>query len=125
MRGPRRPRADLKRVDLRLVQLHAAKSAAPFGNGFCQKRHRCCDPFVFGIVGKSDQRHARFFVGFARRHIAAFDVAARAGDMRAIGRADARLALDATPVPHEQQDDYCQHAQRDVARATIFLGRRL
>ena len=85
----------LKLFDFRVVQLHTTERAAPFGHGFGKERHRRGHAFVFGIVRKAYDLHARFLVGFARRQIAAFDIAARAGDMRAIGRADASLALDA------------------------------
>ena len=93
------PDPRLQRVYFCLIKLNAAISATAFGNGFCQKGNRRVNPLVFGIIAEAHDFQALFLVGLTRGHIAAFDITARTGDMRAISGAQARLAFDAVPVP--------------------------
>ena len=91
----------LQRVYFCLIELHAAICATAFGNRFGQKRNRRVNALVFGIIAEAYDFQALFLVGLTRGHIAAFDIAARTGDVRAISGAEARLPFDAVPIPHE------------------------
>ena len=95
------PDPRLQRVYFCLIELNAAICAAAFGNRFRQKGNRRVNPLVFGIVAEAHDFQALFLIGLTRRDIAAFDITARTGDVRAISGADARLPFDAVPVPHE------------------------